>query len=573
MTTMTEQTYTAPLAVLDAADGALVAYLPSVQRIDLPGEVTTLATAADWALGYGLGAAKLSQYGEDTGPLLVLTESAVEFLGLPPRLDDRKRLRVPEDDPAVKDLSEAGWTLSRAGLGGWTFLFRDRTEVHVAVVPWGAFSDNMRWGDMEAVAAEPGALAYTLGLYAERVISPTGSTAGCSLALMTAVRPKDVARFDRGTGRMHRVAVPGSLHKAVDPAPPEAPDEHPLAAERTREESRSPAHVLVEEALTWHREATEEEAALPYVVGLDVNTAFLAAANRLTVGLGEAVYTDGPAFDKKVPGSWLVDLSGATLRTKDLRTKQWRELPADFPSPFTPDGRPPSGPAWYATPTLAYAVELGIEVRPLAAWLRPDAGGYLDLWHNRLRAAYMDTLADLGITEDMGEAEFLDAMATVKARDPEAVALLSAIKHTAKGGIGKMRERPQGSIKREGRHAPWPALKRPTWRPDIRAAVISASRVGQHRKMVKTWNATGLIPLAVLADCVIYASAHPTARAVVARKEDGSPLPGAFRIGPNPGFVKEEGVQSMAWYRDMTAKKANPGRFIKEGRDAVRDGE
>ncbi len=25
----------------------------------------------------------------------------------------------------------------------------------------------------------------------------------------------------------------------------------------------------------------------------------------------------------------------------------------------------------------------------------------------------------------------------------------------------------------------------------------------------------------------------------------------------------------MAWYRDMVAKKANPARFIKEGRDAV----
>ncbi|MDJ0345524.1 transcriptional regulator [Streptomyces sp. H10-C2] len=573
MTTVVEQTYAAALAVLDAAEGALVAHLPNVQRSEVPSDVTDLSTAAEWALASGFGAAKLSQFGEDTGPLIVLTESAVEFLGLPARLDDRRRLRVPDDDPAIKALAESGWTLSRAGLGPWSFLFRERTEVHVAVVPWGAFDDNMRWGAVADVAADPSALAYTLGMYAERVVSPTGSTAGCSLSLMTAVRPPTVARFDRGSGRMHRVPVPGSLHKAVAPAPPEAPPEHPLAAERTREESQSPAHVLVEEALTWHREATEEEAKLPYVVGLDVNTAFLAAANRLTVGIGEAVYTDGPRFDKKVPGSWLVDLSGAPLRTKDLRTKEWRQLPETFPSPFTPDGRPPAGPAWYATPTLAYAVELGIEVRPLAAWLRPDAGGYLDLWHNRLRAAYMDTLADLGVTEDMDEEAFIASFATLKQRDPEAYALLTAIKQTAKGGIGKMREKPQGSVKREGRHAPWAALKRPTWRPDIRAAVISASRVGQHRKMVKVWNALGLVPLAVLADCVLYPSAHPTARAVMARREDGSPLPGAFRLGPNPGFVKQEGVQEMQWYRAQTAKKANPGRFIKEGRDAVRDGE
>jgi len=210
-------------------------------------------------------------------------------------------------------------------------------------------------------------------------------------------------------------------------------------------------------------------------------------------------------------------------------------------------------------------------VRPIAAWLRPEAGGYLDLWHNRLRAAYMDTLADLGVTEGMDEEAFLAAMATLKERDPEALALLSAIKQTAKGGIGKLRERPQG--RREGRNAPWAALKRPTWRPDIRAAVISAARVGAHRKMVKTWNATGLVPLAVLSDCVVYPSAYPTVRAVVPRKEDGTPLPGGFRIGPNPGYCKEEGVRDMAWYRDMVAKRANPARFIKEGRDAAREGE
>ncbi|MEU6467443.1 transcriptional regulator [Streptomyces sp. NPDC046976] len=568
---MTDKTYAAPLLVLDAKDGGLVGHRPDVHSVDVPADVVDLATAAEWAIAYGLGAGPLSQYGEDAGALLVLTEGAGEALGLPARLDDRKRLRVPDDHPAVKAVEEGGWKLSRAGLSPWSFLYRGRVEVSVATIPWGAFADHLRWGGVEDVAADPYALAYVLGQYAERVITPTGSTAACSLALMTAVRPPTRLVRDRGTGRPQRVPVEGSLSEAVDPAPPEAPDEHPLAKDRTREESRSPEHVINEEAYDWYREPTEAEAAAPYVVGIDVNTAFLAAANRLTVGIGEAVYTDGPRFDKKIPGCWLVDLSGAELRTKDLATKEWKTLPAEFPSPFTPDGKKPTGPAWYATPTLAYAVELGIEVRPLAAWLRPEAGGYLDLWHNRLRDAYMDTLADLGITADMDEEAFLAGMATIEERDPEAVALLSAIKQTAKGGIGKLREKPQG--KREGRHAPWPALKRPTWRPDIRAAVISAARVGAHRKMVKTWNVTGLVPLAVLSDCVVYPSAYPTARAVVPRKPDGTPLPGGFRLGPNPGYCKEEGVRSMEWYRETVAKGANPGRFIKEGRDSIREGE
>ncbi|MGC0407657.1 hypothetical protein RKD31_000900 [Streptomyces sp. SAI-163] len=36
-------------------------------------------------------------------------------------------------------------------------------------------------------------------------------------------------------------------------------------------------------------------------------------------------------------------------------------------SPFTPKDERPTGPAWYAPPTIAYAVELGYEVRPLEA--------------------------------------------------------------------------------------------------------------------------------------------------------------------------------------------------------------
>src|ERR1051325_6384925 len=46
---------------------------------------------------------------------------------------------------------------------------------------------------------------------------------------------------------------------------------------------------------------------------------------------------------------------------------------------------------------------------------------------------------------------------------------------------GKLRERPRGGGWRPGK--PWPALSRPTWRPDIRAAVISRARINMQRKM------------------------------------------------------------------------------------------
>ena len=575
MTTTASVEYTAPLVVLDEVGGALVAHRPDVRLVELPSDVVDLASVAEWALAYGLGSAKLSHFGEDSGPLVVLTESATKHLGLPVEITDRKYLRLGDDHPAHKALGEAGWDLSKAGLSAWTLIYRGRVECRFAFVPWGAFDENARWQGI-ADNTDPAALAYVLGLYAERVITPAGSTAATSLALMTAVRPATKLEFPGG--KMRRVAVPGSLSKAMDPAPPEAPDEHPLAVDRTREQSRNPRHVVVCEALNWFREPTEEEGKLANVVGLDVNFAFGAGSNSVNVGLCPPVHTDGPRFDKALPGSWLCDFSGVTLRTRDLATKEWRPLPANFPSPFTLDGKPPTGPAWYPTPTVAYAAELGVDVSPIEAWLRPEYGRYFDLWYLRLQPAYMATLADLGVTEGMGEEEFIEAMATINQRDPEAAKLLQAIKATAKGGIGKMAERPQGREKREGRNAPWGALKRVTWSPHARFTVIASSNAGAHRKAVKTWNATGLTPLAVNADMWLYPSAFPTARAVVPRKADGSPLPGGWRLGPNPGYVKQEGVQSMEWYLGRLAqnradgKQNNPGRFLK-GRDSFMDGE
>ncbi|MFI0790899.1 hypothetical protein ACH4Q6_35575 [Streptomyces lydicus] len=60
----------------------------------------------------------------------------------------------------------------------------------------------------------------------------------------------------------------------------------------------------------------------------------------------------------------------------------------------------------------------------------------------------MATVADLGVEAGMSEADFLAAMARHKSVDPGQAAVLSAIKSTVKGGIGKLRERPQG-IKRK----------------------------------------------------------------------------------------------------------------------------
>jgi hypothetical protein len=378
--------------------------------------------------------------------------------------------------------------------------------------------------------------------------------------------------------------VPGSLTEPVDPAYVEAPDEHPVvAALFPRTHERTPGEVLDEEAFDWIREPellTDAECARPFAVGVDVNTAFLAAANRLMVGLSGPEHVKAPRFDKAVPGSWLVDLSGI-------------EIDPRLPSPFTPQGRRPDGPAWYATPTVAYAAELidtyrlPVEIRPLEAYLRRDAGPFLDPWYKHLAEAYKATMADLGVTADLSPAVFLAAMETHKAGDPGMAAVLSAIKSTVKGGIGKLRERPQGAKYRPGER--WPALERPTWRPDIRAAVISAARVNMHRKLVKTALATqagpvpsgrlvfgedALVPIALLSDCAVYPAPGPSPLDVLPYSSDGKPAPGTFRLGVSPGMVKHEGTRELFWAVELLEQQHNPARHIKgDGHDAADEGE
>ncbi|GGL17977.1 hypothetical protein GCM10010094_93580 [Streptomyces flaveus] len=243
----------------------------------------------------------------------------------------------------VRQITAAKWQLTRRGLGPWARVYRPahdgrRQCVQLAVLPWGAL-DTRTWGSARQRPAPE--LAQILGDYATRVITPRGSAAVCGLELMTALRPPTRPVKDPATGTWASGPGPGSLTAAVDPAPPEAPDEHPVVAARyPRGHQRTPAEVLDEEACEWIRDPellTDAECARPFAVGIDVNMAFAAAANRLTVGLGAPVHVTAPAFDKALPGSWLVDLSHI-------------DFDARLPNPFTPNGTRPEGPAWYATP-------------------------------------------------------------------------------------------------------------------------------------------------------------------------------------------------------------------------------
>lgn len=560
-----------PLAVVDVADGQVLAYCVGGLVLDVPAR--SIPALVEWTLSQGrLGQPKLSGPGKDADPLIVLTETACEHYGLPVTLTKEERLagRIPEGHKVIKQLVRADWKLTKRGFGPWARIYRpaqgsERACVQLCIPSWDAL-DTRHWAD--ATQLPPADLARLLGTYASRVMTPRGSTAVTGLELMTALHPPTRASEPDETGKRHSEHNPGSLGKdPVDCAPCEAPDGHPLLADLPRFHHRTPAEVLVEEAYDWARPLTDDECLRRNLVGIDVNMAFAAGANGLVVGLSAPTHVKNPVFDAKTPGSWLVDLSHVDLSRVKAGKDNWVDLEASLlPSPFTPKGERPEGPAWYATPTVAYAVELGYDVRPVEAWVRYDNGRYLDSWYNRLRDAYLATMADLGVGADLAPQEFLKAMGGYRLRDPQLAIVVSAVKATVKGGIGKLRERPRGEGWKPGQ--PWRALARPTWRPDIRAAVISRTRINMHRKIVKHAAFTGQYPVAVLSDCAVYASDGPSPLDFLPYR-DGKPLPGGFKLGVNPGLVKWEGTQSVLWgegvREQFNAPDLNLARYIKDG--------
>ncbi|MDQ0935199.1 hypothetical protein QFZ49_005170 [Streptomyces turgidiscabies] len=523
----------------------------------------------------------LSGHRDETQQLLVLTAAACERYGLPAALSEAERLagRLPEGHKVIKQLQRADWQLTKRGLGPWARIYRPaqggrRQCVQLCIPSWRAL-DGRAWG--HAAQLEPAELARVLGVYAQRVMTPVGSTAVTGLQLMTALNPPTRASEPDATGKRHREHRPGSLGtEAMDPAPCEATDGHPVLAHLPRFHVRGPGERLFEEAYDWARDLTDAECMQRHLVGLDVNLAFGAAANGAVVGLATPpVHVTGPVFDAALPGSWLVDLSHVDLSRVKV-AKQWRDLDgALMPSPFTPTGERPTGPAWYATPTVAYAVELGYDVAPTEAWVRRESGRFLDGWYKRLRDAYVATMADLGVAEKLSPAEFLQAMDGYKSHDPELGIVLDAVKMTVKGGIGKLQEKARGGGWKPGQT--WPALARPTWRPDIRATVISRARINMHRKMLHLAAATGQYPVAVLSDCAVYAADGPSPLDVLPYGVDGKTVPGSFRLGVSPGMVKHEGTQSVLWGADVLEQLsadghvANLARYIKTGEVTTKD--
>ncbi|MET7695386.1 hypothetical protein ABZT06_47225 [Streptomyces sp. NPDC005483] len=65
-------------------------------------------------------------------------------------------------------------------------------------------------------------------------------------------------------------------------------------------------------------------------------------------------------------------------------------------------------------------------------------------------------------------------------------------------------------------YEPWPALKWETWRPHIRAAVLSTVRVAMHRKLMKTAAVADLYPVPIGTDAIVSPSIGPKLQRIAA---------------------------------------------------------
>ncbi|MFG3638541.1 hypothetical protein [Streptomyces huasconensis] len=313
-----------PLAVIDAdTNGQVSAYCVGGLVLDVPAK--TIPALVDWTLTEArLGQARLHRNGRDADPILVLTAAALERFGLPAALSEEERHagRIPAGHKVVKQIERAGLQMTQRGLGPWARLYRvpegsRRRCVQLCILPWHAL-DVREWGrkdDLELLLTmHPADLVQYLGLYAARVITPRGSTATTGLELMAELRPPTRAEKNPATGEFERAYNEDALTQLYPVVPCEVPAEHPILKNQfARHHMRTPAEMLMEEPYDWCRPLTDEECANPYLVVVDLNMSFAAAANSLMVGLNGPTHLTNPAFDPTLLGSWLVDLSHVDL--------------------------------------------------------------------------------------------------------------------------------------------------------------------------------------------------------------------------------------------------------------------
>jgi hypothetical protein len=370
------------------------------------------------------------------------------------------------------------------------------------------------------------------------------------MLLLDAVRPRIEWTKDEGTGEWSSHLREGALPAGDLSVPPAAGARHPLTRQLLSEHG-----VLCEEEdyKWWSRPLLPTETERRYAVAVDVCASYLSVTESLRLPVGPLHPVTHPTWDEKTAGLWWCDFTGVPVDP-------------ELPHPATFTGLPPTGPGWYATPTVAYmATAYGFDPATITgAYLSGHTAPLLKEWTGRLRQGYKRAYAVLGLVEGLPPQTFLEIYGVHKdtCGDPDltdALTLAGLYKSVYKGGIGKWTD--------SARHlddATWLEKVAGSWayRPEIRHHIIAAARIGAHRRLRKTFQLTGRAPIAVNVDSYLYATDAPSPLELLPVKPDGSPVPGALRLGIAPGSHKHESSIPLAEVVKAMEQQVHPSKLV-----------
>ncbi|NEA60373.1 helix-turn-helix domain-containing protein [Streptomyces sp. SID13666] len=554
-----------PVVALDVApDGG---WLLDVPQVPAPAG----AKLADWFAWLGTGlplrVERAHASGRGGDGMVCLTEAALKQLGLPAALPTTDKALTALQAKLAKAAGTVGMEVSDQ-IGPAFHAFRrkgsaggPRTSVRITVAPWLGQGDARQQATSALaapLATAPDGTVDGLTLArrfraftADLGVAPGATTASTAMLLLDAVRPRVEWVKDQATGEWSSHLRDGALPAGDLSVASAAGARHPLTRELL---DRGEAVCEEEDYKWWARTPTPEEAGRPFAVAVDVCASYLSVTESLRLPSGPLEYTADPVWDGgKTAGLWWCDFT--TTAVDDL-----------LPHPATFHGLPPTGPGWYATPTVAYmATTYGFDPATITdAQLSTHTVPLLKEWTGRLRGGYKRAYADLGLSDGQSPTEFLAAYAVHKdvGQDPvraDALVLAGLYKNIYKGGIGKWAD--------SARHlddAAWLEKVAASWayRPEIRFHIIAAARIAAHRRLRKTWQLTGRAPFAVNVDSYLYATDAPSPLELLPVKDDGSPIPGALRLGIAPGSHKHESSFPLAEAVAAMELREHPSRLV-----------
>ncbi|MFF6984246.1 DUF927 domain-containing protein [Streptomyces sp. NPDC008343] len=441
------RTFTAGALVIDSMGGWLSG---SVQCLPLPERLDSLGDVLEWADSLTLG--WLRENGQrDDGQVWIMPDVAAR-LGLPAEPPEEGS-KPSREHRALDAARAAGWTIT--DLRAWMTARRGAGRyLRISVAGWqDAFGCPLLDG-------EPGGgeVAFRIGEYAN------------SVGTLYHVSPQ-VTGVDLNETFKRKINLPREA-----PKPPR------------------PAMVrTLEEAFTWSRKPTPEEARMVLAAAYDANAMHLGAAQAVDLGIGPSRHIDGPTdFDPSVPGLW---------KLENLRWEEDPRLP-DLLSPVTRSVGRGAATRWFTTPTVKELAAMDYEIRPVEAHVWDERTRYLNPWANRLRDARGGVLPPS------------------LAGDPDAAAVLEAVKATYTRTLG------YHASEKAGRY----------YYPYWWLAVVATARVNLFRKIRNVAKKEGRFPLAIATDWVLYATNETDPEAAI---------PQGLTLGRGLGQFKHAGTAAM----------------------------